>query len=106
MNPTTESLPLPKDFALEGYRIERQISEGGFSFVYLARDAAGEQVAIKEYLPARLAHRLEGSPAPVIPEENRTDVENLPDYMRDRLTLVYVSEIGQALEAALVPPGE
>jgi len=72
MNTTTENLPLPRDFALEGYRIERQISEGGFSFVYLARDATGAQVAIKEYLPARLAQRLVDSPTPVIPEENRT----------------------------------
>ncbi|MBS1197971.1 MAG: serine/threonine protein kinase [Proteobacteria bacterium] len=67
-----ENKPLPKDFQLEAYRIERQISEGGFSFVYLARDEAGTAVAIKEYLPSRLIQRLGEDPAPIVPEENRT----------------------------------
>jgi hypothetical protein len=67
-----ENKPLPKDFQLENYRIERQISEGGFSFVYLARDEAGTPVAIKEYLPSRLIQRLGDGPAPIVPEENRT----------------------------------
>lgn len=62
---------LPRDFLLEGYRIERQLSEGGFSFVYLARDPAGNRVALKEYLPARLVQRSGRQTAPAVPEENR-----------------------------------
>ncbi|MDT3735255.1 MAG: serine/threonine-protein kinase [Denitratisoma sp.] len=49
--------PLPQGFQLDGYRIERQLSQGGFSIVYLARDEDGRHVVIKEYLPAGLARR-------------------------------------------------
>lgn len=62
--------PLPNGFQLEEYRIERQISLGGFSIVYLATDASGKAVAIKEYLPNSLALRQSGGISPVIPEEN------------------------------------
>jgi serine/threonine protein kinase len=38
--------------------IERELAHGGFSSVYLARQMADQvQVAIKEYLPRKLAHR-------------------------------------------------
>lgn len=63
--------PLPPGFQLEDYRIERQLSMGGFSMVYLAHDRAGTPVAIKEYLPARLARRAGDSPISVVDEENR-----------------------------------
>lgn len=40
------------------YIIERQLAHGGFSSVYLARQLSDQvQVAIKEYLPRKLAHR-------------------------------------------------
>jgi serine/threonine protein kinase len=61
---------LPPGYELEGYRIERQLSVGGFSIVYLAHDAAGTPVAIKEYLPNALALRGEGQIAPSIPPES------------------------------------
>ncbi len=63
--------PLPPGFQLEGYRIERKLSMGGFSMVYLAHDEAGTSVAIKEYLPARLARRIGDSPLSVVAEEDR-----------------------------------
>lgn len=65
------NIPLPSGFQLEGYRIERQISLGGFSIVYLACDGEGTPVAIKEYLPNDLALRTEGGIAPVVTEEHR-----------------------------------
>jgi len=49
--------PLPPGFPLDGYRIERHLSQGGFSIVYLAHDDAGRHVVIKEYLPVGLARR-------------------------------------------------
>jgi serine/threonine protein kinase len=64
---------LPPGTELEGYRIERQLSVGGFSIVYLAHDAAGTPVAIKEYLPNALALRVEGEIAPTIPPEFQAD---------------------------------
>ncbi len=64
---------LPPGCELEGYRIERQLSVGGFSIVYLAHDAAGTPVAIKEYLPNALALRGEGQIVPVIPPESQSE---------------------------------
>lgn len=63
--------PLPAGFLLDGYRIERQLSSGGFSIVYLARDPEGTQVAIKEYLPARLARRDGATTVPCVLPEHR-----------------------------------
>lgn len=63
--------PLPNGFTLEDYTIDRQLSLGGFSIVYLASDAEGKQVAIKEYLPNSLALRGKGEVAPVITPEHQ-----------------------------------
>jgi serine/threonine protein kinase len=57
---------LPPGFQLDEYRIDRQLSLGGFSIVYLATDSAGTAVAIKEYLPNSLALRGEGGVKPII----------------------------------------
>ncbi len=58
--------PLPNGHQLEEYTIDRQLSLGGFSIVYLATDKEGRQVAIKEYLPNSLALRGKGDIKPVI----------------------------------------
>lgn len=43
---------------IDEYVIERELAHGGFSSVYLARQMADQiQVAIKEYLPRKFAHR-------------------------------------------------
>lgn len=43
---------------IDQYMIERELAHGGFSSVYLARHLADQfQVALKEYLPRKLAHR-------------------------------------------------
>ena len=43
---------------VDEYIIERELAHGGFSSVYLARNRATQvQVALKEYLPRKLAHR-------------------------------------------------
>jgi serine/threonine protein kinase len=57
---------LPAGFVLDEYCIERQLSLGGFSIVYLATDNTGGSVAIKEYLPNSLALRGEGGIKPII----------------------------------------
>jgi serine/threonine protein kinase len=51
---------LPPGYQLLNYRIDKQISRGGFSIVYRANDEQGNVVAIKEYLPAALVLRSEG----------------------------------------------
>lgn len=61
--------PLPADTLTGGYRIVRKIAAGGFGLVYQAVDADGQQVAIKEYLPASLASRAEGQMLPKVQPE-------------------------------------
>lgn len=61
---------LPAGFQIDDYRIERQLSLGGFSIVYLALDSEGRRVAIKEYLPNSLALRGEGEITPNISPEH------------------------------------
>jgi serine/threonine protein kinase len=59
---------LPNGFVLEGYTIDRQLSVGGFSIVYLAHDKLFREVVIKEYLPNSLALRSPGETKPTISE--------------------------------------
>jgi serine/threonine protein kinase len=61
--------PLPPDTRLGGYRIVRKVAAGGFGVVYLAQDAEGQQVAIKEYLPSSLVTRVAGELLPQVPPE-------------------------------------
>ena len=61
--------PLPPDTQIGGYRIVRKVAAGGFGLVYLAEDAEGQQVAIKEYLPSSLATRAEGALQPEVQPE-------------------------------------
>jgi serine/threonine protein kinase len=68
--PAQANTPLPEGSKLENYRVLRLLASGGFSFVYLAHDENEVPVAIKEYLPATLALRTNGSPTPIVPEEN------------------------------------
>lgn len=64
---------LPPDTVIGGYRVVRKLAAGGFGVVYLALDAQGQQVAVKEYLPASLASRNVG--------------ELLPQVQPDKLSL-------------------
>ncbi|MBL8437791.1 MAG: serine/threonine protein kinase [Zoogloeaceae bacterium] len=68
--PPQANAPLPPGYQLDQYRIERQLSLGGFSIVYLAYDAQGAAVAIKEYLPNALDLRREGQIEPVVLAEH------------------------------------
>lgn len=58
--------PLPPDTLIGGYRVVRKVSAGGFGLVYQAVDSDGQQVAIKEYLPASLAGREAGQMLPKV----------------------------------------
>ena len=62
--------PLPEGTRLQKYRIVRMLAAGGFSFVYLAHDENKKTVAIKEYLPATLALRANGSAQPKVPAQD------------------------------------
>ena len=61
--------PLPPDTVIGGYRVIRRVAAGGFGVVYLAAGSDGQQVAIKEYLPASLATREPGALLPQVQPE-------------------------------------
>jgi serine/threonine protein kinase len=61
--------PLPPDTVIGGYRIIRKVAAGGFGLVYLALDADGQRVAVKEYLPSSLATRAPGELLPQVQPE-------------------------------------
>jgi serine/threonine protein kinase len=86
--------PLPDGLEIAGYRIVKKIASGGFSIVYLAYDAEGNAVAIKEYLPSALALRQPGEFVPTISKAN------LPVF---RIGLKCFFEEGRAL-ARIVHP--
>ena len=54
-----------------GYRIVQKIGAGGFGLVYRAVSPTGQEVALKEYLPAALASRASGDAAIVVAQEKR-----------------------------------
>jgi len=60
---------------LDNYRIERQISCGGFSIIYLAYDANQQPLAIKEYIPQTLALRAAGEAPLQIPPEHQAEFQ-------------------------------
>jgi serine/threonine protein kinase len=92
--PTQQNAALPEGLEAGGYRIVRRIASGGFSIVYLAHDADGQPVAVKEYLPSSLVKRSFGELIP------RVSTENLPTY---RSGLKCFFEEGRALAKVIHP---
>lgn len=79
---------LPAGYQLQDYKIDSVLSSGGFSYVYLARDGHGNKVAIKEYLPDKLASRANNS---------RVEVSSTDTLATFRLGLKSFFEEGRAL---------
>ena len=84
--------PLPPDTVIGGYRVLRKLAGGGFGMVYLAQDAAGQQVAIKEYLPAALTTRAPGELVPqVAPEKLSLYRLGLKSFFEEGRSLAQIS---------------
>src|SRR6187549_474527 len=65
---------LPLGTRLRDYEITGLIGEGGFGIVYLAWDhSLQRKIAIKEYMPASMAARVNGSSAIVVKSERHID---------------------------------
>jgi serine/threonine protein kinase len=62
--------PLAPGRWVGGYRIVQKIGAGGFGIVYRAVSPTGQEVALKEYLPAALASRAHAD-APVVVERQK-----------------------------------
>nr|MBP8187173.1 protein kinase [Comamonas sp.] len=69
MSPRIKPAPLPPDTLIGDYRVVRKLASGGFGVVYLAKDGQGQEVAIKEYLPAALVTRTAGELVPKVSQE-------------------------------------
>ena len=84
--------PLPPDTMIGGYRVLRKLAGGGFGLVYLAEDASGQQVAIKEYLPTALTLRAPGELVPqVAPEKLSLYRLGLKSFFEEGRSLAQIS---------------
>lgn len=88
---TTKNLSLKVGFQLQDYEILKVLSSGGFSFVYLARDKDNETVAIKEYLPASIALRVEGATIEPTPENVTLFKHGLRCFFDEALVLAKIN---------------
>ena len=86
--------PLPPNTTIGGYSIVRRLSAGGFGVVYLALDTSGQQVAIKEYLPASLATRNVGELAPQVqPDKLSLYRLGLKSFFEEGRALAQISHV-------------
>ncbi|MDD5479238.1 serine/threonine-protein kinase [Rhodoferax sp.] len=84
--------PLPPDTLIGGYRVIRRVAAGGFGVVYQAIDPDGQQVAIKEYLPASLVSRAPGDLLPqVAPEKLSLYRLGLKSFFEEGRSLAQIS---------------
>ena len=85
---------MPPNTTIGGYSIVRRLSAGGFGVVYLALDATGQQVAIKEYLPASLATRNVGELAPQVqPDKLSLYRLGLKSFFEEGRALAQISHV-------------
>ena len=90
--PSQVNQPLPNGYMLNGYRIDKPLSSGGFSIVYLAYDEQGTPFAIKEYLPASLALRSEGAEVRIVePEHEQVFRHGLRCFFEEGRSLALIS---------------
>jgi serine/threonine protein kinase len=84
--------PLPPDTVIGGYKVVRRVAAGGFGVVYLAVGPEGQQVAIKEYLPASLTTRAPGTLMPqVAPEKLSLYRLGLKSFFEEGRSLAQIS---------------
>jgi len=84
--------PLPPGTLIGGYRVIRKLAAGGFGLVYLAEDAEGQKVAIKEYLPSSLATRAPGALLPQVqPDKLSLYALGLKSFFEEGRSLALVS---------------
>jgi len=90
--PKIKPSALPPGSIIGGYRVVRKLASGGFGVVYLALDVEGQQVAIKEYIPAALATRGPGELIPkVLPEKLSLYRLGLKSFFEEGRALAQIS---------------
>nr|WP_294543277.1 protein kinase [uncultured Rhodopila sp.] len=91
------SFALPRDTAVNGYRIDRVLGSGGFGITYLAHDMLRQPFAIKEYYPRQLAARRQLNVMAASAEDEKLFEECRERFLREAQALVVVSRVA--------PPG-
>ena len=95
MSSRIKPAPLPADTRIGDYRIVRKLASGGFGVVYLAVDAHGQEVAIKEYLPAALTHRAVGERVPQVQNDKLSLYRlGLKSFFEEGRSLTQISHAG------------
>jgi ATP-dependent Lon protease len=62
----------------------------------------GKVLAVGGIQPKLLAAIEAGLNTVILPAENEQDVIHLPDYMQNKINLIYVRDIQEVLDAAFV----
>jgi len=62
----------------------------------------GKVLGVGGIQPKLMAAIDSGVKLVILPKENETDVKNLPDYIKNKIEIQYVTEIQQVLKLALV----
>jgi len=62
----------------------------------------GKVLAVGGIQPKLLAAIEAGITTVLLPAENASDVNHLPDYMKNRIEIVYVTSIQEVLAATLI----
>jgi len=81
--------PLTRGYLLDRYRIERLISSGGFSLIYLASDInTRAKIVLKEYYPEKITRRVPGGKLQAISEQTEsTYILGLQQFLAEANTL-------------------
>ncbi|HNU65683.1 MAG: serine/threonine-protein kinase [Methylotenera sp.] len=87
---STKNLALPSGYQLQDYKIDKVLSSGGFSFVYLAHDKDNKLVAIKEYLPTSIALRSNGATVMPNPDDAALFRHGLKCFFDEGLSLAKI----------------
>ena len=82
--------------ALRGQPIRQDIAMTGEITIM------GKVLAVGGIQPKLLAAIESGVKTVILPEENQSDVNHLPDYMKNRVAIIYVKSIEEVLTAALI----
>jgi len=81
--------PLTRGYLLDRYRIERLISSGGFSLIYLASDInTRHKIVLKEYYPEKITQRVPGGKLQALNEQVQpTYVLGLQQFLAEAAAL-------------------
>ncbi|HED12076.1 MAG TPA: serine/threonine protein kinase [Gammaproteobacteria bacterium] len=84
-----QRIPLTRGYLLDCYRIERVISSGGFSLIYLASDInTQDKVVLKEYYPDKITQRVPGGRLQAVSEQTKpTYILGLQQFLAEAAAL-------------------